>query len=303
MTRNASKRASKLKPLAFYSVALVQGVAEYRVSLLGAAGAAVTPRMKRKCGSEVPHERKARRAARAAAHLPGEAGRLDSKRPPRTSDSGADEHDRRREDGKSNRVLDARSEAIPRRDGNGSLKFADHPEFRPNLTPAQVLQLGSFGGTYFRPIYSGITGQHYDGTTQAREFPQEWYDGLDLRTRVTSSVYRTSVNRYRVKSGASLEEWESKRWIVEQDPYGWFQWYCRFYLGRRSDDDTRQIGRANQVMGPTGRFRIQLMNKVIRAGARFDDDSISPVIRQTLQHWGYALTEKDLERHVTRVSK
>jgi len=67
--------------------------------------------------------------------------------------------------------------------------------------------------------------------------------------------------------------------------------YCRFFLGRRSEDDARQIGRFNQVMGPTGRFRTNLMNQIVRKGKRFDDVNVSPVIRQTLQHWGYRLTE------------
>lgn len=67
--------------------------------------------------------------------------------------------------------------------------------------------------------------------------------------------------------------------------------YCRFYLGRRSEDDARQISRFNQVMGPTGRFRTNLMNQIIRKNTRWDDVNVSPVIRQTLQHWGYRLTE------------
>jgi hypothetical protein len=57
-------------------------------------------------------------------------------------------------------------------------------------------------------------------------------------------------------------------------PYGWFQWYCRFYLGRRSEDDARQIARGLQVMGPTGRFRTQLLNKILQHGATYDDVSV-----------------------------
>mmetsp|Transcript_15528 Transcript_15528/g.41755 ORF Transcript_15528/g.41755 Transcript_15528/m.41755 type:complete len:247 (-) Transcript_15528:542-1282(-) len=186
----------------------------------------------------------------------------------------------------------------PGRDKHGTLLFEDHPEFRPNLTPKEILQLGSFGGTYFRPIHSGVTGEDYDGVTQARELPTDWLDGLDLDTQVCSSEYRTSVNQYKVKSGASLEQWENKDWIIAQDPFGWFQWYCRFYRGRRTKDDDRQIARAHKVMGPKGRFRTQLMNKVLRSNARFDDKAISPVVRQTLQHWAYRLSERDLKRHL-----
>ena len=71
-------------------------------------------------------------------------------------------------------------------------------------------------------------------------------------------------------------------------------WYCRFYLGRRTEDDERQISRGNKVHGATsGRFRLQLQNKLINLKRKFDDYTISPVIRQTLLHWGYELTEKD----------
>eukprot|EP00186_Timspurckia_oligopyrenoides_P000162 CAMPEP_0182445730 /NCGR_PEP_ID=MMETSP1172-20130603/3757_1 /TAXON_ID=708627 /ORGANISM="Timspurckia oligopyrenoides, Strain CCMP3278" /LENGTH=247 /DNA_ID=CAMNT_0024641547 /DNA_START=100 /DNA_END=840 /DNA_ORIENTATION=- len=178
---------------------------------------------------------------------------------------------------------------IPNRGKNQSLIFPDHPEFRPNLTPKEVLQLGSFGGTYWRPIYSSVNKQHYKD--QWKEFPLDWFEGLNIPLQVTSKIYRTEVNLYGVKSGADLEMWESKGWISDLDPYGWFQWYCRFYLGRRSDDDERQIARGLQVFGPTGRFRTQLMNKIIMSDAKFNDKSISPVIRQTLQHWGYQLTE------------
>mmetsp|Transcript_40067 Transcript_40067/g.125426 ORF Transcript_40067/g.125426 Transcript_40067/m.125426 type:complete len:107 (-) Transcript_40067:940-1260(-) len=73
--------------------------------------------------------------------------------------------------------------------------------------------------------------------------------------------------------------------------------YCRFFQGRRTTDDARQISRALKCMGPTGRFRIQLMNKVIRGNTTFDDRRISPVIRQSLQHWGYELTEAHLKAY------
>ena len=56
--------------------------------------------------------------------------------------------------------------------------------------------------------------------------------GLDTKRMVYSSIYDEKVNRHKVKCGASLEEWENSGWIIEQDPYGWFMWYCRYYLGR-----------------------------------------------------------------------
>eukprot|EP00611_Tribonema_gayanum_P027189 TRINITY_DN663_c0_g1_i5.p1 TRINITY_DN663_c0_g1~~TRINITY_DN663_c0_g1_i5.p1 ORF type:complete len:261 (-),score=62.59 TRINITY_DN663_c0_g1_i5:506-1288(-) len=184
---------------------------------------------------------------------------------------------------------------IPEKNQHGQLVFDDAPDFRPNLTPKEVLQLGSFGGTYFRPIHSGVTGQDYKDAH--KEFPEDWFEGLNVAKRVTSSIYNTDMNTYGVKCGTDLSDWEEKGWITELDPFGWFQWYCRFYLGRRTSDDERQLGRAARCFGPTGRWRIQLMNKVGRAGTSYDDKSISPVIRQVLQHWGYVLTERDYQMH------
>jgi hypothetical protein len=185
---------------------------------------------------------------------------------------------------------------LPKRNKVNELVFADHPEFRPNLTPAEVLQKGSFGGTYFRPITSSATGERYKGVH--KEFPDEWFKGLDIKSQVISSKYDKSVNTFGVKCGGSLEMWEESGWMRTIDPYGWFQWYCRFYMGRRSTDDERQIKRQLGVCGAKGRFRNQLIGKCARGGTTFDDASISPVIRQTLQHWGYTLTKKDADKYV-----
>ena len=134
---------------------------------------------------------------------------------------------------------------VPTKDKKGRLVFEDHPEFSPNLTPQEVLHMGSFGGTYFRPIYSSVTKQKY-GKEVWQELPSDWLKGLDIRTRVSSSLYDASRNKYKVrdwslhvslilmscihqvKCGASLEEWENSGWMNKQDPYGWFQWYCRY---------------------------------------------------------------------------
>merc|ERR1711865_274053 len=163
------------------------------------------------------------------------------------------------------------SQPIPKRHAKTStLIFKDYPEFKPNLTPFEVLRLGSFGGTYYRPIKSAVTSSNYD----------------------------KSVNRFNVKCGGSLDMWESSGWISNTDPYGWFQWYCRFYMGRRSTDDARQIKRQLGVCGIKGRFRNQLIGKCARGGTTFDDIRISPVIRQALQHWGYDLTKVDADKYV-----
>jgi len=173
--------------------------------------------------------------------------------------------------------------------------FKDYPEFKPNLSPQQVLKMGSFGGTYFRPIYSSVTKKHYKSEDVIKEYPKSWFKGIDIDKMVISSDYEKNVNKYKVECGSTLEAWEGKGWIVEQDPYGWFQWYCRFYRGRRTDDDERQIKRWMGVAGPNSRFKKRLINMIKNKNADIDDYTISPVIRQVLQHWGCKVTKKDLE--------
>jgi len=202
---------------------------------------------------------------------------------------------------------------LPTRAKSGQLIFLDHPNFRPNLTPKEILQAGAFGGTYFRPIHSSVTHQQY-GEEVWRELPPDWFEGLDVATQVASPNYRTDVNKYKAKCGQGLKEWESSGWITSFDPYGWFQWYCRFYQGRRCADDIRQISRGNGVMGPTGRSRRALINKVVndassRPGgilkaeninAALKNMKISPVVRQLLLHWGYELTFEDVTSNLAK---
>ena len=88
---------------------------------------------------------------------------------------------------------------------------------------------------------------------------------------------------------------EKDGFVHEQDPYGWFQWYCRFYQGRRSGDDQRQVNRWLQNAGPKSRSREQLVWDCKRDRCSFDDLRVKPVLRQSLQHWGYVLTKKDFE--------
>ena len=175
------------------------------------------------------------------------------------------------------------------------INFEDYPNFKPNITPKEILQAGSFGGTYFRDIYSSVTKKKYKGKKVIEEFPKDWFEGLDIDKYIISSDYDKSINKYKVKCGSSLEDWEKKNWITEHDPYGWFQWYCRFYMGRRTDDDERQVKRWLKFAGPNGRFKKNLINKIKDNNADIDDYTISPVIRQSLQHWGYKITKKDLE--------
>ncbi|KAG7170048.1 hypothetical protein Hamer_G012272 [Homarus americanus] len=187
----------------------------------------------------------------------------------------------------------------PTRNTRGELVFDDEPEFLPNLTPKEVLQAGSFGGTYFRPIKSSITGESYSGVW--KELPKDWLEGLNINKQIASKIYDGKVNKYGAKCGGSLEMWEQSGWMHKQDPYGWFMWYCRFYRGRRSEDDERQIGRWQRCAGNKGRWRQNLVTKIVRSGCAFDNPAVSPVVRQTLLHWGYDLSEDDYKKGVKRV--
>ena len=191
---------------------------------------------------------------------------------------------------------------LPTRNKAGQLVFPDQPEFRPNLTPKEVLQMGSFGGTYFRPIYSSVTKQKY-GKEVWEELPKDWLEGLNIRTSVASILYDPGRNKYGVKCGASLEEWESSGWMNKEDPYGWFQWYCRFYQGRRTEDDERQVGRWAKCAGERGRWKNNLISKIVKAGCGWDNSSVSPVVRQTLQHWAYRLTQEDFNKNSKKFKK
>ena len=101
-----------------------------------------------------------------------------------------------------------------------------------------MIREGTFGGTYFRDIYPGVTEKWYKISwkefDKLKNIDQEFY---------CSDYDDVSVNKYGVKCGTSLRFWENKGWINKIDPYGWFQWYFRYWLGRRSKDDKRQINR------------------------------------------------------------
>ena len=203
------------------------------------------------------------------------------------------------------------------KDTHGKLRFADAPDFQPSLTPAECLHKGVspcdalqpllflpqplalgahwpqvFGGCYFNPRGGkpGIFGREV--SIDVSEFPAAWFDDLP-ESMYASRRYHLTTNHYRVKSGFGQKEWEAKGWIHAQDPRGWFQWYCRFFCGRRSADDARQIARWCACASPRGRWRNQLCGAVCKAGAHFDDAAVSPVIRQTLLHWAYELSETD----------
>ena len=159
----------------------------------------------------------------------------------------------------------------------GKLTFYDangdaYEDFHPNLTPREIFQMGAFGGTYWRPIYCTVTEQVHRNCHE--EFP---YLKRMAKRRVCSETYTPELNYFNVPCGASLDEWQSKGWICALDPYGWIQWYCRFYAGRRTMDDARQIKRWKGLAGSRGRF-YRRTNK-------------SPKILQTLLHWAVLCEE------------
>src|SRR5437868_4482130 len=90
-----------------------------------------------------------------------------------------------------------------------------HPEFRPELTPRQMLRLGVFGGKYM--------------TDCAAEFPDDWF----AQAKLCPERHDPRLNFFGVNASQPLSVWQSKGWIHPEDPRGWFQWFCRYYMGRR----------------------------------------------------------------------
>ena len=100
-----------------------------------------------------------------------------------------------------------------------------HPDFKPELTPKEMLALGVFGGKYL--------------TDCRQEFPASWFK----RAKLCQEEHDAQLNFFKVNASQPLSVWKKNGWIYHEDPRGWFQWYCRYYLGRRCPDDERQIRR------------------------------------------------------------
>lgn len=133
-------------------------------------------------------------------------------------------------------------------------------DFAPDLTPKQMLELGVFGGDYFHNEHS--------------EFPEEWFEAAKLSTK-----HNPQLNFFQIDASQPLQEWQRKGWIYEEDPRGWFQWYCRYYLGRRiPGEDQRQVRRWRNV-----KRHISQLQKACPAG----DVRCRPRQRQALLHWAY----------------
>ena len=134
------------------------------------------------------------------------------------------------------------------------------PEFRPQLTPKEMLAMGVFGGKYM--------------TDCRKEFPADWF----AEAKLSPDKRNPKLNFFGVDASQPLSEWRRKGWIHEDDPRGWFQWYCRYYMGRRSDDDARQIGRWKAI-----RRHIRQIEKNCEPA----DWSCRPRQRQAVLHWAY----------------
>jgi hypothetical protein len=140
------------------------------------------------------------------------------------------------------------------------------PEFKPELTPKQMLELGVFGGLYL-----------YDCQ---KEFPKEWFKKAKMvNADVTVEAnHQKNLNFFGVNASKPLKYWKQKGWLHEQDPRGWFLWYCRYYLGRRSEDDKRQIKRWKAIK----RHIAQVMRH-----CKTGDFKCRPKQRQAILHWAY----------------
>ena len=130
-------------------------------------------------------------------------------------------------------------------------------DFGANKTPAEVIKEDTLGETYFRDIYSGVNGKWY------RKSWKEFDLLEDIDQKYYCSNYYVSVNKYGLKCGTSLICWENKGWINSIDPYGWFQWYFRYWLGGTSEDEERQINRWKKVVS---RFKGKLFEIIKGAG-------------------------------------
>ena len=135
------------------------------------------------------------------------------------------------------------------------------PEFKPELTPKQMLELGVFGGSYLNDCHD--------------EFPKEWFDNAKLSDHGPDATF----NFFEIRASQPLKVWQEKGWIYEDDPRGWFQWYCRYFMGRRiPEEDRRQIKRWKAIRRHIGQ---------VKAHCAPGDVTCRRRQRQALLHWAY----------------
>ena len=135
-----------------------------------------------------------------------------------------------------------------------------HPDFKPQLTPKQMLELGVFGGKYM--------------TDCKKEFPKSWF----VKAKLFHDYHKAELNYFKVNASQPLVVWRKNGWIYKEDPRGWFQGYCRYYYGRRCKDDDRQIKRWRAIVRHVGAVKKNC--KVKNLDCRRKE-------RQALLHWAY----------------
>jgi len=135
-----------------------------------------------------------------------------------------------------------------------------HTDFQPELTPKEMLALGVFGGKYM--------------TDCRGEFPAAWF----TEARLCAERHDPNLNFFGVNASQPLSEWRRKGWIYEEDPRGWFQWYCRYFMGRRCPDDERQIKRWRAIRRHIAQLRKHCVAR---------DYDCRPRQRQAILHWAY----------------
>jgi hypothetical protein len=134
-------------------------------------------------------------------------------------------------------------------------------EFKPELTPKQMLELGVFGGKYM--------------TDCQEEFPADWF----TKAKLSPHKQDPSLNYFGVNASQPLKIWQNKGWIHPDDPRGWFQWYCRYYMGRRMpEEDERQIKRWKAITRHIAQIRKYCAPK---------DTNCRKKQRQAVLHWAY----------------
>jgi hypothetical protein len=134
-------------------------------------------------------------------------------------------------------------------------------EFKPDLTPKEMLELGVFCGKYM--------------TDCKEEFPDTWFENAKL----SPEKKNCELNFFGVDASQSLKTWQEKGWIYEEDPRGWFQWYCRYYMGRRiPEEDDRQIKRWKNMKRHVAQ---------VKKNCKKEDLECRKKQRQALLHWAY----------------
>ena len=138
-------------------------------------------------------------------------------------------------------------------------------DFEPELTPKEMLELGVFCGKYM--------------TDCREEFPKSWFG----KAKLSPEKKNCDLNYFKIKASMPLSYWKKKGWIYKEDPRGWFQWYCRYYMGRRmEEEDEKQIKRWKAFKRHLG---------AVKKNCKKKDFNCRKKQRQALLHWAYDSTK------------